>query len=73
MLTISVFEIKEGGTCFVELSGGVCSQIPLGIHAMFAYPPLIYYLTEKPPPHGKILKKGPDKISNKVVYVYCVT
>jgi hypothetical protein len=25
------------------------------------------------PPHGKILKKGPDKISNKVVYVYCVS
>jgi hypothetical protein len=24
-------------------------------------------------PHGKILKKGPDKISNKVVYVYCVS
>jgi hypothetical protein len=25
------------------------------------------------PPHGKILKKGPDKISNKVAYVYCVS
>ena len=43
------------------------------------YPPLIYYLTDRSlfkkccPPHGKILKKGPDKISNKVVYVYCVS
>jgi hypothetical protein len=42
------------------------------------YPPLIYYLTErslfkKCSPHGKILKKGPDKILNKVVYVYCVS
>ena len=43
------------------------------------YPPLIYYLTERslfkkcPPPHGKILKKGPDKISNKVVFVYYVS
>jgi hypothetical protein len=46
------------------------------------YPPLIYYLTERslfknasppPPHHGKILKKVPDKISNKVVYVYCVS
>ena len=39
------------------------------------YPPLIYYLTEKSlfkkcsPPQEKILRKGPDKISNIVVYV----
>ena len=26
-----------------------------------------------PPPTGKSFKKGPDKISNKVVYVYCVS
>ena len=25
------------------------------------------------PPYGKILKKGADKISNKVVYVFCVS
>ena len=43
------------------------------------YPPLIYYLTERSlfkkcsPPPRKILKKVPDKISNKVVYVYCVS
>ena len=43
------------------------------------YPPLIYYVTERSlskndtPPHGKILKKDTDKISNKVVYVYCVS
>ena len=42
-------------------------------------PPLLYYFTESslskkmppPPRHGKILKKGSDKISNKVVYA-CV-
>jgi hypothetical protein len=39
----------------------------LATHVAFSYcyPPLIYYLTErslfkKCPPHGKILKKGPD-------------
>jgi hypothetical protein len=43
------------------------------------YPPLIYYLTERSlfkkcsPPPRKIIKKGPDKISNEVVYVYCVS
>ena len=43
------------------------------------YPPLIYYLTErslfkKCSPNGKTLKKGvPGKISNKVVYVHCVS
>ena len=44
------------------------------------YPPLIYDFTERslfkkcsPPSNGKPLKKGPDKISNKVVYVYCVS
>jgi hypothetical protein len=39
-------------------------------HVAFSHchPPLIYYLTERsllkkcPPPHGKILKKGPDLI-----------
>ena len=39
----------------------------LATHVAFShcYPPLIYYLTERslfkkcPPPHGKILKKGP--------------
>jgi hypothetical protein len=46
----------------------------LATHVAFShcYPPLIYYLTEKslfkkcPPPHGKILKKGP------VYTLYCV-
>ena len=40
----------------------------LATHVAFShcYPPLIYYLTErslfkKCPPHGKILKKGPDR------------
>jgi hypothetical protein len=28
---------------------------------------------QKMPPPPKILNKGPDKISNKVVYVYCVS
>ena len=43
------------------------------------YPPLIYYLTIRslfkkfPLPHDKILKKGQDEISNKVVYVYGVS
>ena len=41
------------------------------------YPPLIYDFSKKSPfstpPPRKILKKGPEKISNKVVYVYCVT
>jgi hypothetical protein len=43
------------------------------------FPPLIYYLTEKSlfkkclPPDGKILRKGPDIISNFVIYVYCVS
>jgi hypothetical protein len=42
----------------------------LATHVVFShcYPPLIYYLTErslfkKCPPHGKILKKGPEIIS----------
>jgi hypothetical protein len=38
------------------------------------YPSLLYYLTERSLfKNGKILKKGPDKISSKVVYVYCVS
>jgi hypothetical protein len=53
----------------------VCPQIPLFMRGMSAthvafghcYPALIYYLTERslfkkfPSPHGKILKKGPEK------------
>jgi hypothetical protein len=64
------------GFKFQKISGGVCPQIPLfmrsmsAIHVAFShcYPPLIYYLTERPffkkcplPPHGKILKKGPGR------------
>jgi hypothetical protein len=48
----------------------------LATHVAFShcYPPLIYYLTERslfkksPPPHGKILKKGPAEHSK----YYCL-
>jgi hypothetical protein len=43
----------------------------LATHVTFShcYPPLIYYLTErslfkKMPPHGRILKKGPERRKN---------
>jgi hypothetical protein len=50
----------------------------LATHVAFShcYPPLIYYLTERslfnnsPPPHGKILKKGPVA-KNMAVVTFC--
>jgi hypothetical protein len=58
---------------FQKCSGGVHPRPPpfmrgmLATHVTFShcYPPLIYYFTARslfkkcPPPHGKILKKGP--------------
>jgi hypothetical protein len=64
---------------------GVCPQTPLGIHAWYVGHMAIphYHILShrkvpfqkmlRPPSNGKLLKKGPDKISNKVVYVYCVS
>ena len=67
-------EMTFPGFKFQKFSGGVLPKTPpfmrgiLATHVAFShcYPPLIYYLTERslfkkcPPPHGKILKKGPE-------------
>ena len=81
-------DAQNAGNCIsgLQISNifwGSMPPYPLGISCVVCrphgYPPLIYYLTERSlfkkcsPPHGKILKKGPDKISNKVAYVYCVS
>jgi hypothetical protein len=71
-------EMTFPGFKFQKFSGGVLPQTPpfmrgiLATHVAFShcYPPLIYYLTERslfkkcPPPHGKIVKKGPGSLSN---------
>jgi hypothetical protein len=64
-------EMTLPGFKFQKFSGGVLRGI-LATHVAFShcYPPLIYYLTEWslfkkcPPPHGKILKKGPASAPN---------
>ena len=78
-------EIAFPGFKFQTFSGGVCPQTPLGIHAWYVGHMAIthqYSISQKgpfsknapPPPTGKSLKKGgPGKISNKVVYVHCVS
>jgi hypothetical protein len=75
-------EIAFPGFKFQTFSGGLCPQTPLEIHAWYVGHMAIphYIILQKgpfskkcPPPQGKILKKGPDKISNKIVYVYCVS
>jgi hypothetical protein len=78
-------DAQNAGNCIsglqISFSGGLCPRPPRDscmVCRPHGYPPLIYYLTErslfkKCSPHGKILKKGSDKISNKVVYVYCVS
>jgi hypothetical protein len=70
-------EIAFPGFKFLTFSGGDPPRDSCVVCRLHGYLPLIYYLTErslfkKCPPPGKILKKDPDKISNKVVYVYCV-
>jgi hypothetical protein len=65
---------------FQNFSGGVCPQTPLFMRGMLATQvaishccPSLYCLTERslfkkcppPPPHGKILKKGPDQYTKK--------
>jgi hypothetical protein len=71
-------EIAFPGFKFLTFSGGDPPRDSCVVCRLHGYLPLIYYLTErslfkKCPPPGKILKKDPDKISNKVVYVYCVS
>jgi hypothetical protein len=66
-------EMTFPGSNFKNFLGEYSPRFPpfmrdiLATHVAFShcYPPLIYYLTErslfkKCPPHGKILKKGPD-------------
>jgi hypothetical protein len=81
-------DAQNAGNCIsgLQISNifwGVCPQPPLGIHAWYVgHMAIPHYnilshrkvpFQKMLPPHGKILKKGPDKISNKVVYVYCVS
>jgi hypothetical protein len=68
-------EFAFPGFKFQKFSGGICV-----VCRPHDYPPLIYYFTERSlfkkcplPPTGKSFKIGPDKISNKVVYVHCVS
>jgi hypothetical protein len=79
---LRMHEIAFPGFKFQIFSWEVCPRPPKDscvVCRPHGYPPLIYYLTERslfkkcPLPNGKILKKGPDKISNKVVYVYCIS
>ena len=78
---LRMHEITFPGFEFQKCSGRICPQTPLGIHAWYvghmAIPTNVLsrrkFSSKNAPPHGKILKKGPDKISNKVVYVYCVS
>ena len=74
-------EIAFPGFKFQTFSGGVCPPDPLGIHAWYVSHmaiPHLYIISQKgpfsknaPPPTEKSLKKA--LISNKVVYVYCVS